>query len=231
MGSSCSGRGSASQKPNKKLRKALERAVTRYSESLSTANSYLRGRGIEEEAAEAARLGVVTSPEVSHEQYVGRLCIPYLDKLGVYAVKFRCMIEHSCKESSCSKYLSPLGQESSLYGVLDADAIATTIHIAEGELDRLILKQVFPGDSAISVPGAQSWKPHYKFHFGGFDRVVIWPDGDKAGEDLANRIQKDVRSAEVAPVPKGLDVTDLYVTSGADTLRQMIGEDDEDADS
>jgi len=145
--------------------------------------------------------------------------------LGVYALKFRCLEHDDCKTVGCSKYMSPTGQETSIYGVLDCDSTEGTIHITEGELDRLILKQVF-GEPVAGVPGVQNWKAHYPFHFSGFERVLIWPDGDKAGADLANKIQHQVRNAEVVSVPKGMDVTELFLSVGAEVMRQMVGEDD-----
>ncbi len=229
MGSSCSERGEPTQKPSKKQRRTLERATLTYQESLSTAISYLERRGLSEATAIAHRLGVVTSPELGHERFTGRLAIPYLDRLGVYAIKFRCIKDHVCKLESCPKYDAPQGQETSLYGILDTDEIAQTIHITEGELDRLILRQVFD-EPAVGVPGVQNWKPHYRFHFQSFDRVLIWPDGDKAGKDLANKLQRELRSLEVIPVPDGMDVTDVYVARGADTLKLMAGNDGEESD-
>lgn len=215
------------QKPSKRQRKNLERATKNYSETLPVVGiGYLKERGIEEETARAARLGVVVSPETGHEHAINRLAIPYLDKLGVYAIKFRCMVHEDCKPHGCSKYMGISGQETSLYGVLDTDSTEDTIHITEGELDRLILCQVFPGAPVVALPGATSWKPHHSFHFSGFDRCLVWADGDKAGQDLANRIRKDVRAAETIALPQGKDVTDVYLELGADVLRQMAGVDE-----
>lgn len=190
------------------------------------ADTYLEARGLSIETATQARLGVVDSPEPGHEHYAGRLVIPYLDMVGVYALKFRCMSDHNCKETGCSKYLAPSGQEVSIFGVVDCDAVAEVIHIAEGELDRLILRQVFD-EPAVGVPGVQTWQPHWHMHFSGFERVLIWPDGDKAGLDLANKIRHVVRNAEVVQVPKGVDVTELFLSGGADVMRAMVGEEEE----
>lgn len=145
----------------------------------------------------------------------------------MYALKFRCMAPHVCKAEGCPKYDAPLGQETSLYGVLDTDEIAQTIHLSEGELDRLILRQVF-NEPAVGIPGVQNWKPHYRFHFQSFDRVLIWPDGDKQGRDLANKLQRELRSLEVVPVPDGMDVTDLFLSVGAEVMRNMIGNEEGD---
>lgn len=214
------------QKPSKRLRRALERATANYEANLTSALSYLNARGITEVTAKEARLGFVASPEPGHEAYVGRVSIPYVDKLGVYALKFRCM---GCDNDKCNKYLGPAGQETSVYGVLDADSTSNVVHITEGEFDRLIIKQVFTGDPAMGIPGAQSWKSHHPFHFSGFERVVMWADGDKAGEDFANRVMRSVRNVEVINMPPKMDVTDYYVAHGAQALIAMAGE-EEDGD-
>ena len=39
------------------------------------------------EAARLARLGVVVEPEVGHEQFAGRLSIPYITKSGVVGLR------------------------------------------------------------------------------------------------------------------------------------------------
>lgn len=214
------------QKPSKRQRKTLERATANYEMTRSPAAGYLRDRGIDEETAAIARIGVVVSPEPGHEQYISRLVIPYVDMLGVYALKFRCIAHEDCKTESCSKYLALPGQDVSIYGVLDCDSVADTIHVAEGELDRIILKLVFPDDAAVGIPGVQTWQAHWPFHFAGFERVLVWADGDKAGQDLGNRIRKEVRNAEVVAVPRGMDVTDLYLAVGPDVMRSMVGEEE-----
>jgi hypothetical protein len=206
----------------------LERATTRYQEQLPVGDFYLSARGITPSIAAQARLGVVVSPEPGHEQYAGRLVIPYLDKVGVYGLKFRCMAHTDCAAEGCTKYLALPGQEIGVYNVVDTDSTDTTIHVAEGELDTLILKQVFDGQPCVGIPGVQLWKVHHPFHFGGFERVLIWADGDKAGQDLANRIRKDVRNSEVVPIPKGFDVTDLFLAQGAEIMRGMVGLDEDD---
>lgn len=215
------------QKPNKKQRKTLERAVALYQEHAAMAMAYLSGRGVAGELADAMRLGVVITPEAGHEFAAGRLVIPYLDMQGVYSLKFRCMIDHDCKAENCKKYLGLPGQEAGLYNVIDTESTADTIHIAEGELDTLILKQVFPEHPAVGLPGSSTWRPHHPFHFGGFERVLVWADGDQAGRHLGREIRKDVRAAEIVPVPDGFDATSLFLAIGAEGMRKMVGEEEE----
>lgn len=208
----------------------MEKATSKYQNSLEFAIGYLQERGITEDTAVAARLGVVVSPEPGHEHAINRLVIPYVDKKGVYALKFRCLVHEDCRAEGCNKYVGITGQETSLYGVMATDSTADTIHITEGELDCLILRQVFPGEPVVALPGTSSWKPHHPFHFSGFERVLVWADGDKAGQDLGNKIRKEVRAAEVVALPRGMDVTDVFLDSGAEVLRQMAGMDDEEGD-
>lgn len=172
---------------------------------------------------------MVVSPEPGHEAFINRIAIPYIDMLGVYGMKFRCMVDHDCKAQNCSKYLALPGQEIGIYGVVDTDSTNDTIHVTEGELDRNVLKQVFPDEPVVGVPGVNLWKPYHQFHFSGFERVLIWADGDKAGHDLANRIRNEVKQAEMVTLPSGLDVSDMYMHRGADALRALVGlEDGED---
>lgn len=216
--------------PSASQRKLLERAVTRYQGELDRAKLYLGRRGITRAMAEEARLGVVYSAEVGHENAVGRLCIPYTNKAGVMGVKFRCLRDHDCKTEGCPKYTYPLGQESYLYGILDTESDAETIHVTEGELDRLILKSVL-NEPTVGVPGVQNWKAHYPFHFRGFERVLVWPDGDKAGADFAHRVRKEISAAEVVPMPQGFDVNKLFLELGAEAIRKLAGADDENEES
>lgn len=205
----------------------MERATAHYQESIQIATTYLHDRGLSDETIRAARLGVVDSPEPGHEFVSGRLAIPYVDKLGVYGIKFRCLAPHDCKAEGCAKYIGLPGQETSIYNVLDVDSECDTIHVTEGELDCLALKQVFPEHPVVGIPGVTQWKPHAPFHFHGFERVLLWMDGDPAGASLGDKIRRALDIAEVVPVPSGLDVTDLYVSVGAEVMRSMIGLDEE----
>jgi hypothetical protein len=45
----------------------------KYAESIHLASDYLESRGISQEVARLASLGVVAEPETGHEQYAGRL--------------------------------------------------------------------------------------------------------------------------------------------------------------
>lgn len=210
--------------PSVSLRKSLDKATRSYQDSLGEADGFLKGRGIDAEVAGRFRLGVVGTPEPGHEPFVGRLSIPYVNKLGVVALKFRCIVDHDCREHRCQKYLNLPGQEILLYNVLATESDADTIHICEGEIDTIVLSTVLDAP-AVGIPGAQGWQPHYPFHFKGFDRVLVWADGDKAGQELAAKIRKEMLNAEIVPMPRGHDVNSHYLESGPDGIRKLAGED------
>lgn len=213
--------------PSASARKSLEKAVTRYQVELPRATAYLAARGISEATAELWRLGVVGSPETGHEFATGRLCIPYTNRLGIIGVKFRCLQRHDCRSESCPKYVYPLGQEAYLFNVLDTDDDGDTIHICEGELDTIVLKSVLQ-ETVVGIPGVQNWKSHYPCHVKGFERVLVWADGDKAGQDFAAKIRKEVAAAETVPMPTGYDVSQIYSEMGAEAIRKLAGADEND---
>lgn len=215
--------------PSRKLRRSLEKATLEYEKNRDLATSYLSARGIDPLVAEKWRLGVVASPEPGHEHAAGRLSIPYTNRLGVIGLKFRCLIGHDCKAEKCPKYLQPLGQEDYLFNVLDVDEEGDTLHVTEGELDAIVLKAVL-GEPVCGVAGATKWREHYPWHYKGWSRVLVWPDGDKAGDDLGSRFRKEVPAAEIVPMPQGHDITSLYVELGAEAIQKLAGKDDEDED-
>lgn len=212
--------------PSQKQRRSLEKATARYEGQLELASGYLLARGIEVATARRWRLGVCSEPEVGHESAIGRLAIPYTNRLGVIGIKFRCMSGHVCKEHQCPKYLAPLGQELYLFNVTAVDDDGSTIHITEGELDAVVLAEVL-GEPVVGVPGASAWRPHHPWHFRGFERVLVWADGDKAGQDLARMLRKELPAAEIVTMPQGCDVNSVYVERGAEAIRKLAGEDEE----
>lgn len=212
--------------PGVKLLKSLEKATTLYQEHLDTIATYLGGRGITKETAVAARLGVVKSPEPGHEHAQGRLSIPYINKLGVIGLKFRCVAGHDCKAENCPKYVIPTGQEVYLYGVVDADEDADTLHLTEGEIDRLVLKQIL-GEPVVGWPGANVWEPHHRWHLSNWPRVLGWADGDKAGQDMSRKWRKEIPNFEAVPMPQGHDVNSLFLEQGADAIKRLAGMEEE----
>jgi DNA primase len=197
-------------------RALLEKATAAYQESIDTAGAYLSARGISREAALQVRLGVVENPEVGHEQYKGRLAIPYITKTGVVDIRFRAL-----EPNVEPKYMGMTGAVTKLYNVKDIDIADDWIAVCEGELDTLTLSKCV-GVPCVGVPGANSWKPHYTRLLQDFERVFIFADGDQPGLDFAKSLSKDLPITIVA-LPDGEDVNSCFVKFGKDYLLEKAG--------
>ena len=162
------------------------------------------------------RLGVVENPEVGHEQYKGRLAIPYITKTGVVDIRFRAL-----EPNVEPKYMGMTGAVTKLYNVKDIDIADDWIAVCEGELDTLTLSKCV-GVPCVGVPGANSWKPHYTRLLQDFERVFIFADGDQPGLDFAKSLSKDLPITIVA-LPDGEDVNSCFVKFGKDYLLEKAG--------
>ena len=166
-------------------------------------------------------LGVVRNPPAIHEQYEGRLSIPYITDFGPVGLAFRCMKDHNCKELGHGKYLRPKNQESTLYGVRSFDDATDWIAVCEGEFDSFILRQI--GLPAVSVPGATTWKDHWVNVFEDLSRVYVFADADKSGGEMYDKL-KDKLAMPVLKVslPRGEDVNSTFLKYGADAILKRI---------
>ena len=193
----------------------LERATNKYAASISLAQDYLASRGIPLEVARLARLGVVAEPEVGHEQYQGRLSIPYVTKTGVVDLRFR-----SLNPAVEPKYMGLTGAETKMYNVLDIDKAGDFIGVCEGELDTITLSHCV-GIPCIGVPGANSWKKHYTRLLADFERVFIFADGDQPGTEFARSLAREL-PVTIVQLPEGQDVNSMYVQEGSDYFHQKM---------
>lgn len=186
----------------------LGRATHKYAGSISLAQDYLASRGISLEVARLAQLGVVVEPETGHEQYVGRLSIPYITKSGVVDLRFR-----SLNPAVEPKYMGLTGAETKMYNVLDIDKAGDFIGVCEGELDTVTMSSCI-GIPCVGVPGANSWKRHYTRLLADFERVFIFADGDQPGREFANSLAREL-PVTVVTMPDGEDVNSIYVSEGS----------------
>ena len=200
---------SASQK------ELLGRAAEKYAASISLAEDYLRSRGIPIEIARLARLGVVAEPEVGHEQYQGRLAIPYVTKTGVVDIRFR-----SLNPAVEPKYMGLTGAETKMYNVTDVERAGDFIGVCEGELDTLTMSACV-GIPCVGVPGANSWKKHYTRLLADFERVFVFADGDQPGKEFASSLAREL-PVTVVQFPDGEDVNSFYISNGAEAIRAKI---------
>lgn len=194
----------------------LAQAVRKYQANISQAEAYLSGRGITENAARLAHLGVVVDPEPGHEQYVGRLAIPYITKTGIVDLRFR-----SLSPAVEPKYMGLTGATTKMYNVLDIERAGDWIGVCEGELDTLTLSALV-GIPCVGVPGANSWKKHYTRMLADFERVFIFADGDDPGREFANSLSREL-PVTIIQMEAGEDVNSSYVKYGADYIREKAG--------
>jgi DNA primase len=212
-------------------KKSLETAVAKYEPNLHLANDYLSGRGLDAEALRRFRLGVVTDPAPGHEDYVGRLCIPYLTTSGVVDVKFRCMRHTDCKAMGCVKYLAPdmaavKGQGRPKSWLFNAQAVledADPIVLLEGEIDALSVETI-ANMPAVGQPGGTLWRkcPHWPRVFDGHEVVVV-ADGDKAGLQTAEDVASTLVDARIVRMPAGEDSNSFLRAHGADAYYERLG--------
>ena len=193
----------------------LGKAAQKYSESIHLAEDYLRQRGIPLEVARLARFGVVAEPEVGHEQYQGRLSIPYVTKTGVVDLRFR-----SLNPAVEPKYMGLTGADTKMYNVLDIERASDFIGVCEGELDTLTMSACV-GIPCVGVPGANSWKKHYTRLLADFERVFIFADGDQPGREFASSLAREL-PVTVVQFPDGEDVNSFYIAHGAEAIRAKV---------
>lgn len=203
-------------KQNQSQKELLGRATSKYAESISLAEGYLASRGITREAAHLAQLGVVEKPEVGHEQYTGRLSIPYITKTGIVDLRFR-----SLSPAVEPKYMGMAGVDTRMYNVLDIERAGDWIGVCEGELDTLTMSRLV-GIPCVGVPGANSWKKHYTRLLADFERIFVFADGDSPGREFAASLSKELPVTTVS-FGDGEDVNSAYIRYGATWIREKMG--------
>ena len=208
-------------------RSLLETATAAYVSQLdSPAVSYLAGRGLDQAGATGARLGVCREPVPGHERFKGMVSIPYLTPAGVVAIKFRCPEAHDCKTEGHSKYDQP-SQHARLYNVKSLHEPGDVIAVCEGEFDTRIMSDRI-GVPAVGRPGT-TWLDYWPRVFADYERVLVVADNDvkedgsNPGLTAAKKVVNTMSNAELVVPPPGLDITDWFLASGADEIRERMG--------
>jgi DNA primase len=205
-------------------RRFFEHAASTYQQDLAAdtaAQAYLAKRGLGPAALATFRLGVVRRPLVGHEQYAGRLALPYLTPAGVVNIRFRCLQAHDCAAVECPKYLSLPDAGTNLHNVLDLKKDSPHIVVCEGEIDTMSWS--LAGIPAVGLPGVDAWQKHFSRCLEDFDVVYAAGDGDKAGAKLNSLLAREVKARPLR-IPKGQDSNSIYTREGADGLRRLISE-------
>lgn len=196
-------------------KESLEAATARYQGHVGAAEDYLRGRGLWGLPADTHRLGVVANPYPGHEQFLGRLSIPYLSATGVVDIKFRAM------NGEEPKYLCLPGSETRMFSVVSVLGAGDFIAVCEGEMDAITLNSI--GIPAVGIPGVSNWKKHFNRILSDFDVVYVFADGDKPGQDFAKRLGHELRNVSVIQMSEGEDVNSTYCKDGPLRLLSAIG--------
>jgi DNA primase len=201
---------------SKSQRELLAKATENYERNLGEALPYLLSRGITEETARMFRLGFVKNPETGHELYQGKLSIPYLTPAGVIDIRFR-----SLSNDSGPKYLSRPGASTHIYNIGALSRDNGMLVVCEGEIDTIIATQV--GFIAVGLPGANNWKQFYSRVLDGWDKIMLFCDGDNAGREMAKTISRELDNVFPVFMPDNQDVNDVFLAEGAEGLRRRVG--------
>lgn len=222
------------QLPTEEQKLFFETAASQYQRDLATdtsAQAYLQSRGIGPQVASTFRLGVLRNPLLGHEQFRGRLSIPYITpRGGVVTFTFRCLQDHVCNDTvlyigkdgkprKCKKYRAPDGMERTLYNVMDFRKDTDTIYICEGEIDALTLSTC--GFAAVAVPGVHQWKDHFTRCFIEYPKVFVVADGDEAGYRLGAFLSTEIKARAVRP-PQGEDINSIFAKGGSDAVQRWL---------
>lgn len=194
----------------------LEKATRAYERELERAGPFLHARGISKDLANEYRLGVVVEPSSGHEQYVGRLAIPYLTFSGVVTIRFRAL------DDSTPKYLSLPRDIGRIYNT-QAFFLrqSSRIAIVEGEFDAMVVHE-YAGIPAVGLQGASAWRPLYAKCFTGYDDILVIGDGDEAGVKFTDRIVSELDNARAVYLPDGEDCNSIFLNEGPEELRKVL---------
>jgi DNA primase len=193
----------------------LGKAAKHYAQSVGLAQEYLAARGLSSEIARRAGLGVVHDPHTGHDQMSGRLSIPYITTTGVVDIRFRSL------DGSDPKYLGLPGARTHMFNVRAVSEADDYIAVCEGELDAITLHFAV-GIPAVGIPGASNWKTHYRRLLQDFEKVFVFADGDKAGNDFARHLAREVQGVVIINMPEGEDVNSMYLKEGSNYFMEKV---------
>ena len=160
---------------------------------------------------------MVDEPLPGHEQYQGKLSIPYITPSGVVDLRFRSI------HGEDPKYMGLLGAKTTMFNTQACFVADRYICVTEGEFDCIVMsvKTVHP---TIGIPGANNWKPHYTRILDDFDIVMVLADGDAAGLEFGKKISRELPNVTVISMPDGEDVNSVVTKQGSEWLDKRIRE-------
>jgi len=196
-------------------RQLLEKASATYAGQIHQAKEYLESRGLSLEDAKSVGLGLVNEPVPGHEQFRGRLAIPYITPTGVVDIRFRAVGPQE------PKYLGLAGAKLRMYNTKALFTAGDAIGVCEGEIDAITLT-LKVGIPAIGIPGANAWKPHYRKLLQDFERIYVFADGDQSGQDFARHLAKELFGVVNLAMPEGEDVNSMFLAHGKEYFLEKV---------
>jgi len=190
-------------------------ATHQYASQIHLATEYLATRNLSVEEAQRFHLGVVKDALPGHEQYLGRLAIPYITPSGVVDIRFRALGDID------PKYMGMPGAKTSMFNAQVVLTASDYICVTEGEID-CITMSVKTSHPAIGIPGANNWKPFYSKILDDFDTVIVLADGDSAGMDFGKKVSRELGNVNIVQMPEGHDVNSIVMLEGAEFINERI---------
>jgi len=196
-------------------RQFLLQATHQYASQIHLATDYLATRNLSVAEAQQFHLGVVKDALPGHEQYIGRLAIPYVTPSGVVDIRFRSM------NGADPKYMGIPGAKTSMFNAQTVLTASDYICVTEGEIDCITVstKTTHP---AVGIPGANNWKPFYSKILDDFDTVIVLADGDTPGLDFGKKISRELGNVNIVQMPEGHDVNSIVMLEGAEFINERI---------
>lgn len=178
-------------------------------------------RGLSEATIKAFGLGFVADPVSAHDQYRGRICLPYLTPGGdVMKLRFRAVPPYEGN----AKYLDIAGGSPRMFNTSAIVNGGNELVISEGEMDTIALTQM--GYKAVGVAGTQAWQPFFRRMLDGFSRIIVTVDNDDggAGREFANKVSEEMEDQDVvhALMPEGHDVNSAMTDLGVDVVHDLL---------
>lgn len=196
-------------------RQFLLQATHQYASQIHLATEYLATRNLSVEEAQRFHLGVVKDALPGHEQYTGRLAIPYITPSGVVDIRFRAI------GNADPKYMGMPGAKTSMFNAQVVLTASDYICVTEGEID-CITVSVKTNHPAVGIPGANNWKPFYSKILDDFDTVIVLADGDTAGMDFGKKVSRELGNVNIVQMPEGHDVNSIVMLEGAEFINERI---------
>ena len=196
-------------------RQFLLQATHQYASQIHLAAEYLATRNLSVEEAQRFHLGVVKDALPGHEQYIGRLAIPYITPSGVVDIRFRAI------GNADPKYMGMPGAKTSMFNAQVVLTASDYICVTEGEID-CITMSVKTNHPAIGIPGANNWKPFYSKILDDFDTVIVLADGDSAGMDFGKKVSRELGNVNIVQMPEGHDVNSIVMLEGAEFINERV---------